>query len=140
MFRDVSVVLDPPPNGVFTFEDTVTGKVIFKSYRDEKLAWCEVFFHGWANTHVITQTGNYSQQNQVAATNYKDKDVLFQTSAKIYEGNGQTLQKKVRYEWSFQFDFRTQMEDAASLPSSGNMAMLVSSTRSLISRLLRHRL
>ena len=119
MFRDVSVVLDPPPNGVFTFEDTVTGKVIFESNRDEKLAWCEVFFHGWANTHVVTQTGNYSQSNQVAAANYKDKDVLFQTSAKIYEGNGQTLQKKVRYEWSFQFDFRTQMEDAASLPSSG---------------------
>jgi hypothetical protein len=119
MFRDVSVVLDPPPNGFFTFEDSVTGKVIFESHRDEKLAWCEVFFHGWANTWVVQHTGNYSQNSQVAAANYKDKDVLFQTSLKCYEGKGETLHKKVRYEWPFQFDFRAQVEDAASLPPSG---------------------
>jgi hypothetical protein len=117
MFRDLSIVVDPPPNGVFTFEDTVTGKVFFESHRGEKLAWCYVFFHGWANTHVIQQSNN--PQNQVPAVNYKDKDVLFQTSKKVYVDDGKTLQKKVRYEWPFQFDFRSEMEDAASLPSSG---------------------
>jgi hypothetical protein len=119
MLRDVSVVLDPPPNGVFTFEDTVIGRVLFESHRDEKLDCCQVYFHCWVGTHVVKSTGNY-QTNQVNSANYKDKDVIFGTSKKVYIGRGETLQKRVQYEWPFRFDFRSEVDDAAALPSSGN--------------------
>ena len=68
---------------------------------------------------MVKSTGNY-QTNQVNSANYKDRDVIFGTSKKVYIGRGETLQKRVQYEWPFQFDFRSEVDDAASLPTSGN--------------------
>lgn len=115
MFRHLQIVLDPPPHGVYTYEDTVSGKVSFESNREEKIGWVYVFFHGWANIKVPTEN---SVKSSDETSKYRDKEVLFQTYQKVYEGN-ENLLKKVRYEWPFKFAFQAEKEDAASLPTSG---------------------
>jgi hypothetical protein len=44
--RHMQIFVDPPPRGVFTYEDTVSGKLVFESTRDEKIGFVYVYFHG----------------------------------------------------------------------------------------------
>jgi len=112
MVHHLQIVLDPPPHGVYTYKDTVSGKVSFESNHEKKIGWIYVFFHGWANINVPTEDSSDS------ATTYRDKEVLFQNYQKVYEGS-ENLLKKVRYEWPFKFAFQAEKEDAAFLPTSG---------------------
>jgi hypothetical protein len=114
MFRDFKLLLDPPPLGFYTYEDTVSGILTYESPRDEPVGWVYVFFHGWANTNVVKVNADanavVSQQTAI------DKEVLFQYSQKVYQGN-QKLQKNILYRWPFQFEFQTNQDNGASLPS-----------------------
>jgi len=118
MFREFHILLDSPPNTVFTYEDTVSGKVVLESPRDEAVGWIHVFFHGWVNTEVIQQ--NYNAQNSGGPnqSKYKDKEVLFQCYQNVYRGQ-ENLPKKTRYEWPFQFAIEPESCHGSSLPSSG---------------------
>lgn len=44
--RHMQIFVDPPPRGIFTYEDTVSGKLVFESTRDEKIGFVYVYFHG----------------------------------------------------------------------------------------------
>jgi hypothetical protein len=118
MFREFHILLDSPPNTIFTYEDTVSGKVVLESPRDEPVGWIHVFFHGWVNTEVIIQ--NYNAQTSGGPSQSKciDKEVLFQYYQNVYRGQ-ENLPKKTRHEWPFQFALEPESGDGSSLPSSG---------------------
>jgi hypothetical protein len=123
MFNDFKIILDPPPHGVYTFEDTVSGKVILESSHEEKIGWVYVFFHGWVNVEIVMlQTPTYAGAHnnpQKWSDKTKDKEILFQNHVKVYEGY-EKLRKKMRYEWPFKFSFQAETSNAASLPTSGH--------------------
>ena len=132
MFNDFKIILDPPPRGFYTFEDNVSGNVIFESSHDEKVGWVYVFFHGWVNVEFIrlSQPGSafgaggsnlYSHQQWGDKT--KDKEVLFQTHLRVYVGYDK-LHKKTRYEWPFNFSFQDETASAYNLPSSGHYSFI----------------
>jgi hypothetical protein len=118
MFREFHILLDSPPNNIFTYEDTVSGKVVLESPRDEAVGWIHVFFHGWVNTEVILQNYNSQTSGGPSQSKYKDKEVLFQCYQNVYRGQ-ENLPKKTRHEWPFQFAFETESCHGSSLPSSG---------------------
>jgi hypothetical protein len=123
MFNDLKIILDPPPRGFYTFEDTVPGKVIFESSHEEKIGWVYIFFHGWVNVEIVMlQTPTYAGAHnnpQKWSDKTKDKEILFQNHVKVYEGY-EKLRKKMRYEWPFKFSFQAETSNAASLPTSGH--------------------
>jgi hypothetical protein len=132
MFNDFKIILDPPPRGFYTFEDNVSGNVIFESSHDEKVGWVYVFFHGWVNVEFIrlSQPGSaygaggsnlYSHQPWGDKT--KDKEILFQNHLRVYVGYDK-LHKKTRYEWPFNFSFQDETASAYNLPSSGHYSFL----------------
>jgi hypothetical protein len=132
MFNDFKVVLDPPPHGFYTFEDNVSGKVTFESSHEEKVGWIYVFFHGWVNVEIMrySQPGGVhgagnSNNTQKWSDKSKDKEILFQTHFKIYEGY-EKLHKKTRYEWPFVFSFQKETAYAYNLPSSGRYSFTTS--------------
>src|SRR5271156_775031 len=118
MFREFHILLDSPPNTIFTYEDTVSGKVVLESPRDEAVGWIHVFFHGWVNTEVILQNYNAQYSGGPNQSKYKDKEVLFQYYQNVYRGQ-ENLPKKTRHEWPFQFAIETESYHGSSLPSSG---------------------
>jgi len=111
MPHDLQMFLDPPLRGFYTYQDTVSGKVIFESAHEEKIGWVYVFFHGCVNIEFNIR----GEESPV----YKcmDKEVLFQQCQKVYEGHEKLLEK-VRYELPFKFAFRAG-RGASSLPTSG---------------------
>jgi hypothetical protein len=44
--KHMQIFVDPPPRGVFTYEDTVTGRVVFESKHEEDIGFVYVYFHG----------------------------------------------------------------------------------------------
>ena len=118
MFREFHILLDPPPNTVFTYEDTVSGKIVLESPRDEAVGWIHVFVHGWVNTEVILQNNNPQMGGGPNQSKYIDKEVLFQYYQNVYRGQ-EHLPKKIRHEWPFQFAIEPESGDGSSLPSSG---------------------
>lgn len=131
MFNDFKIILDPPPRGFYTFEDNVSGKVIFESSYDEKVGWVYVFFHGWVNVEVIrpsqSRTSNVGGSNLISVQEWgdktKDKEILFQNHVKVYVGYDK-LHKKTRYEWPFNFSFQDETASAYNLPSSGHYSFI----------------
>ena len=118
MFREFHILLDSPPNTIFTYEDTVSGKVVLESPRDEAVGWIHVFLHGWVKTEVIHQNYNAQYSGGPNQSKYKDKEVLFQYYQNVYRGH-ENLPKKTRHEWPFQFAIETESRHGSSLPSSG---------------------
>lgn len=118
MFREFHILLDSPPNTIFTYEDTVSGKVVLESPRDEPVGWIHVFFHGWVNTEVIIQNYNTHTSGGPSQSKCIDKEVLFQYYQNVYRGQ-ENLPKKTRHEWPFQFALEPESGDGPSLPSSG---------------------
>ena len=120
MFNDFKILLDPCPHGFYTFEDNVSGKVIFESSHEEKVGWVYVFFHGWVNVEIIMMSQSGRPPNpQKWGDKTKAKEILFQNHFKVYEGYNK-LRKKTRYEWPFTFSFQTETSSACNLPSSGH--------------------
>jgi hypothetical protein len=108
MFNDFKILLDPCPHGFYTFEDNVSGKVIFESSHEEKVGWVYVFFHGWVNAEIAMMLQSGGTPNpQKWGDKTKDKEILFQNHFKVYEGYNK-LRKKTRYEWPFTFSFQTE--------------------------------
>jgi hypothetical protein len=120
MVREFKIILDYHPDSGYTFEYTVSGRVIFESSHEEKLGWVYVFFHGWVNVEIpALQAYSSSGKNPKPSDKSKDKEILFQNHLKVYDGDGR-LQKNFRYEWPFQFNFQAETYNASSLPSSGH--------------------
>jgi hypothetical protein len=44
--RHMQIFVDPPPRRVFTYEDMVSGKLVFDSTRDEKIGFVYMYFNG----------------------------------------------------------------------------------------------
>jgi len=82
MFREIQMVLDPPPLGFYTYEDPVSGKLIYESPRDESVRWVIVFFHCWAKTQVEVDTRNVNAGGN--GYSVADKEVVFQLEEKAY--------------------------------------------------------
>jgi hypothetical protein len=112
MVRDLQIVLDPPPRGFYTPADKVSGKVVFESSGTETIGWVYVFFRGCVDVEF-----NVGGEEETRFK-YIDKEVLFQKCQKVYEGYEKPLQK-ARFEWAFQFDFRSAKFDPLTLPTSG---------------------
>ena len=132
MFNDFKIILVPPPRGFYTFEDNVSGKIVFESSHEEKVGWIYVFFHGWVNVDIarFAQPGGlYNAGNGPSPQKWSDKnrgkEILFQTHVKTYEGH-EKLQKKTRYEWPFNFSFQQETAYAYNLPSSGGYSFVSS--------------
>jgi hypothetical protein len=131
MFNDFKIFLHPPPHGFYTFEDNVSGKVVFESSHDEKAGWVYVFFHGWVNVEIVMMSPpggpNRATKNnpygQKWSDKSRDKEILFQSHLKVYEGYDK-LRKKTRYEWPFSFSFQAETTSAHGLPSSGHYSFL----------------
>jgi hypothetical protein len=111
MPHDLQIVLDPPLRGFYTYQDTVSGKVIFESAQEEKIGWVYVFFHGCVNIEFNIR------EEESPVYKCMDNEVLFQQCQKVYEGHEKLLEK-VRHELPFKFAFRAE-RGASSLPISG---------------------
>jgi hypothetical protein len=124
MFHDFKIVLDPPLRGFYTYEDDVSGKVLFESSHEEKIGWVYVFFHGYVHAQIIRRANLEHSRNHPRqySTKYplqeKQKETLIQTHLKLYEGH-EKLHKKVRYEWPFTFNFQAERGKGDTLPTSG---------------------
>ncbi|KAN0099977.1 hypothetical protein V8E51_013752 [Hyaloscypha variabilis] len=114
--KHMQIFVDPPPRGVFTYEDTVTGRVVFESKHEEDIGFVYVYFHGWVNSKVLRATST-TYNPPPGDGRYIDKDVLFQREKKVYTGF-QKLAKDVQHVWPFQFDF-TDIYRSQYLPSTG---------------------
>jgi hypothetical protein len=118
MFRHLRIVLDPSPRESYTYEDTVSGRVVFESPREEKICWVYVFFHGWAHAEITRRRFEPEKDGIPEGSTLRDKEIPFQNHQKVYEGHVK-LEKKVLYEWPFRFRFQDERPDADSLPTSG---------------------
>ena len=117
MFHDFKIVLDSPPRGFYTYEDEVSGSVVFESSHEEKLGWVYVFFHGWVHAQIFRTSGLQGHYHNYPLKE-KQKEILVQTHLKLYEGT-EKLRKKVRYEWPFTFSFQDEEGRGELLPTSG---------------------
>lgn len=118
----MQLVVDPPPRGIFTYEDTVTGRVIFDSTKEFGLGYVYVFFHGWVSTRVVKANRNQYGQGPASGTTI-DKEILFQVDQKVYQGR-QNVLKGMHFEWPFRFDFRRpELVDPSALPTSGKYGL-----------------
>ncbi|KAE9364860.1 hypothetical protein N431DRAFT_422080 [Stipitochalara longipes BDJ] len=115
--RHMQIFVDPPPRGVFTYEDTVTGKVVFESKHEEDIGFVYVYFHGWVNSKVLRATST-TYKTPPSDGRYIDKEILFQKEKKVYTGHHK-LTKDVQHIWPFQFDFRLDVNRPQDLPSTG---------------------
>jgi len=114
----MQVLVDTPPRGIFTYEDTVSGKVVFELTKDFALGFVYVFFHGWVSTHVCQATNNVNNAGP-RQTQALDKEILFQYEKKVYQGHEKAL-KNNRFELPFKFDFyHPSLDDLSTLPTSG---------------------
>ena len=114
----MKVELNPPPRGVFTYEDEVSGRVVFDTIHTTAIGFIYVYFHGWVNTRVYKTNSSQGGQG-VSTTETIDKETLFQLDQKVYEGHDR-IPKNTHYEWPFRFDFRhPKIEHPEYLPTSG---------------------
>jgi hypothetical protein len=119
MPHSLDIILDPPPRGVYTCEDFVSGKVIVeRSYSDTPRFVCICFFGVvYTEAKQINRTNMPSGQNTESI--YADKEVLFQSSRTFHQNQErEQFGKKVTDEWPFNFQF-LEGEQGFGLPSSG---------------------
>ncbi|PMD15602.1 hypothetical protein NA56DRAFT_709733 [Hyaloscypha hepaticicola] len=117
MFHDFKIVLDSPPRGFYTYEDEVSGSIVFESSHEGKIGWVYVFFHGWVHAQIF-RTRDLQGHIHNYPLKEKQKEILVQTHLKLYEGT-EKLRKKVRYEWPFTFSFQDEEGKGETLPTSG---------------------
>jgi hypothetical protein len=115
----MQLFVDPPPRGIFTYEDTVSGKVVFGLNRPYALGFVYVYFHGWVNTQTVQNTGNFQYAQGPATIKANDKEVLFQYELKVFQGR-EKIPKGTHFEWPFKFNFHhPDVADPGALPTSG---------------------
>jgi hypothetical protein len=117
MFHDFKIILDSPPRGFYTYEDEVSGRIIFESSHEENIGWVYVFFHGWVHAQIF-RTRDLQGRIHNYPLKEKQKEILIQTHLKLYESN-EKLGKKFRYEWPFTFSFQDEEGKGETLPTSG---------------------
>jgi hypothetical protein len=83
-----------------------------------------VFFHGYVHAQIVRRANLEHSRNHPLQYSIKyplqekQKETLFQTHLKLYEGH-EKLHKKVRYEWPFTFNFQAEIGKGETLPTSG---------------------
>jgi hypothetical protein len=116
----MQLFVDPPPRGIFTYEDTVSGKVVFELTKTYPLGFVYVYFHGWVNTQTVQNTGNFQNNQGPSVIKANDKEVLFQYELKVFQGGREKIPKGTHFEWPFKFNFRhPDVADPSALPTSG---------------------
>jgi hypothetical protein len=119
MIHHLRIDLEPSPRGFYTFDSTVSGRVVFESPHEENIGWVYVFFHGWAHAEITHHKNDMAYEAGIPeGSTLRDKEILFQNHQKAYGGH-EKLKKKVRYEWPFRFRFQDERPDADLLPTSG---------------------
>jgi len=117
MPRDLQILLDPPPNGFYTKNDILSGKVILECATPEAIASIYIFFRGCINIEFEPREDD--EPHEPPMYKYEDQDVLFQTYRKLFDGDEKLL-PKTRYSWPFTFAFRDPNDaNPKPLPPSG---------------------